>query len=89
MWPKGKTVFPDFFKNSTHDMWKELIVEHHETLPFDGLWIVSVTFRTLPFDGLWIVSLTFTGLQLRVRTRKIIFLFLNRNICCGCSKEPS
>ena len=20
---------------------------------------------------------------------KIIFLFLNQNICCGCSKEPS
>ena len=22
-------------------------------------------------------------------TEKIIFLFLNLNICCGCSKEPS
>ena len=29
------------------------------------------------------------GLQLRVRTRKIIFLFLNQNISCGYSKEPS
>ena len=25
----------------------------------------------------------------RVRTKQIIFLFLNQNICCGCSKEPS
>ena len=29
------------------------------------------------------------GLKLRVRNRKIIFLFLNQTICCGCSKEPS
>ena len=28
-------------------------------------------------------------LKLRVRNRKIIFLFLNHNICCGYSKEPS
>ena len=25
----------------------------------------------------------------RVRSKKIIFLFLNQNICCGYSKEPS
>ena len=30
-----------------------------------------------------------TGLKLRVRTRKMIFLFLNRRICFGNSKEPS
>ena len=29
-----------------------------------------------------------TGLQLEVRNRKIIFLFLIQNICCGYSKEP-
>ena len=29
------------------------------------------------------------GLQLRVCNRKIIFLFLNQNIFCGYSKEPS
>ena len=29
------------------------------------------------------------GLQLRVRNEKLIFLFLNQNICCGYSKEPS
>ena len=28
-------------------------------------------------------------LQLRARNRKMIFLFLNQNICCGYSKEPS
>ena len=27
--------------------------------------------------------------SVRVHTRKIIFLFLNQNICFGCSKEPS
>ena len=26
---------------------------------------------------------------LRVLTKKIVFLFLNQNICCGYSKEPS
>ena len=30
-----------------------------------------------------------SGLQLRVRTKKLIFLFLSQNICCGYSKEPS
>ena len=29
------------------------------------------------------------GLQIRVCNRKLFFLFLNQNICCGCSKEPS
>ena len=30
-----------------------------------------------------------TGLQIRVHTGKLFFLFLNQNICCGYSKEPS
>ena len=30
-----------------------------------------------------------SSLELRVRNKNIIFLFLNQNICCGCSKEPS
>ena len=30
-----------------------------------------------------------TGLQIRVCTGKLFFLFLNQNICCGYSKEPS
>ena len=30
-----------------------------------------------------------TGPQIRVRNRKLFFLFLNQNICCGYSKEPS
>ena len=28
-------------------------------------------------------------LQLRVRNKNLFFLFLNQNICCGYSKEPS
>ena len=27
--------------------------------------------------------------QIRMRNRKLFFLFLNQNICCGYSKEPS
>ena len=30
-----------------------------------------------------------TGLQIRALTGKLFYLFLNQNICCGCSKEPS
>ena len=33
--------------------------------------------------------LPITGLKLRVRNKNLIFLFLNQNICCGYSKEPS
>ena len=34
-------------------------------------------------------KLIHSGLQLRVPTKKLIFLFLNQNIYCGNSKEPS
>ena len=30
-----------------------------------------------------------SGLKLRVCIEKLIFLFLNQNICCGYSKERS
>ena len=30
-----------------------------------------------------------TGLQIKVHTEKLFFLFLNQNTCCGYSKEPS
>ncbi|XP_046544792.1 LOW QUALITY PROTEIN: sucrase-isomaltase, intestinal-like [Haliotis rubra] len=39
VWPKGKTVFPDFFKPETNRVWRELIVKHHNEVPFDGMWI--------------------------------------------------
>ena len=32
---------------------------------------------------------TYTGLELRVHNKNVTFLFLNQNICCGYSKEPS
>ncbi|KAL8616022.1 hypothetical protein ACOMHN_014984 [Nucella lapillus] len=39
VWPKGKVVFPDFFKSGARRVWKELIVQHRQTLAFDGIWI--------------------------------------------------
>jgi alpha-glucosidase (family GH31 glycosyl hydrolase) len=39
VWPKGKAVFPDFLNLKTHDYWKSLIVNHHQNISFDGLWI--------------------------------------------------
>ena len=40
-------------------------------------------------SGRGLESLIDTGLKLRVRNKNLIFLFLNQNICCGYSKEPS
>ncbi|XP_064607330.1 maltase-glucoamylase-like [Liolophura sinensis] len=39
VWPKGKTVFPDFLNPKARDVWKQLIAEQHKILEFDGLWI--------------------------------------------------
>ncbi|KAL8616023.1 hypothetical protein ACOMHN_014985 [Nucella lapillus] len=39
VWPKGKVVFPDFFKKGTRRVWRELIVQHRHNLTFDGIWI--------------------------------------------------
>ena len=38
---------------------------------------------------IWCIYWWVSGLLLRVRNRKIIFLFLNQNICCGYLKEQS
>ena len=38
--------------------------------------------------NLWDVT-WYTGSQIKVRNWKLFFLFLNQNICCGYSKEPS
>ncbi|KAK3096704.1 hypothetical protein FSP39_002561 [Pinctada imbricata] len=39
IWPNGKSVFPDFFKNKTKIVWKELIKKHVKRINFDALWI--------------------------------------------------
>ncbi|KAG1696093.1 Maltase-glucoamylase, intestinal [Nymphon striatum] len=39
VWPKGKTAFPDYFKNETKTWWIDTIVDFHNILQFDGLWI--------------------------------------------------
>lgn len=39
VWPEGKVIFPDFFKNATERVWEELIRSHHSNISFDGLWI--------------------------------------------------
>ena len=35
------------------------------------------------------VSTPYPGLQIRLHPGNLFFLFLNQNICCGYSKEPS
>ncbi|ESP05175.1 hypothetical protein LOTGIDRAFT_227855 [Lottia gigantea] len=39
VWPKGKTVFPDFLNPNSSSYWSELIVDHFNEIPYDGLWI--------------------------------------------------
>uniref|UniRef100_A0A1I8G6W8 P-type domain-containing protein n=1 Tax=Macrostomum lignano TaxID=282301 RepID=A0A1I8G6W8_9PLAT len=40
VWPSGKVVFIDFFKNSAVEYWSQLLTEHHSTgVPFDGIWL--------------------------------------------------
>ena len=41
VWPNGETMFPDFMKASTQQWWIDQIVDYHDEIPFDGLWIVS------------------------------------------------
>ena len=36
-----------------------------------------------------LLCITWSGLQIRVNNWKLIFLFINQNICCGYLKEPS
>lgn len=37
VWPEGKTVFPDFFRESAKNWWINEIKEYyHNTLKFDG-----------------------------------------------------
>ena len=45
VWP-GKTAFPDFTNPVAVDYWYDSISNFHETLSFDGLWIVSCHYVT-------------------------------------------
>ena len=58
------------------------------------IWILTVSKGYLSTDNKVAASMErvhnpLSGLTLRLRTQKLIFLFLNQNICCGYSKEPS
>lgn len=45
VWNKQTTVFPDFTNIHTSVYWTGLIHKLHDELPFDGLWIVSCSFK--------------------------------------------
>ena len=52
--------------------------------------LVFINSRNFVPSWVWNSFITLgPGLQLRVPNRKIIFLFLNQNVGCGYSKEPS
>ena len=70
---------------------------HETTIPMlmifhDDLTKLSGYIYMTAFTGIKSVEITCTYrplINLRMRTKELIFLFLNQNICCGCSKEPS
>lgn len=40
VWPEGKVLFPDFFKNATIDWWSnEIAIYYNNMFKFSGLWI--------------------------------------------------
>ena len=39
VWPDGDVYFPDYFKSSTKQWWKDEIIKFHDKVAFDGLWI--------------------------------------------------
>ena len=51
------------------------------------LWILLWTVKVLLHYPKCV--LTYAGPQIRVHNRKLFFLFLKQNICCGYPKEPS
>ena len=58
VWPEGKTVFPDFFKNRTQEWWIKQIRDHYEnTLKFDGyLQILTFCAQQLSFTTFYLNS---------------------------------
>ena len=54
-----------------------------------GIWLAQCCYLCGELVGKGKVSLSPIGLKLRVCIEKLIFLFLNQNICCGYSKELS
>ena len=81
VWPVGKVVFPDFFKDSVHELWKRLIVKHHKTLPFDALWIVCNPMIEYFFP---VCSLKFCAIQIKIR-QKVSARIME---CCIAIENP-
>ena len=52
-------------------------------------YILCLLSRAKAFIHLWSLNDPNAGLQLRLHIQKLFFLFLNQNVCCGYSKEPS
>ena len=40
-WPEGDNVFVDYTKPSAQQWWIDECVLFHDTIEFDGLWVVS------------------------------------------------
>lgn len=42
VWP-GLTAYPDFSSDLTHEWWYDNLKRYHDKVPFDGVWIVSMS----------------------------------------------
>lgn len=42
VWP-GLTAYPDFSNDLTHEWWYDNLKRYHDKVPFDGVWIVSMS----------------------------------------------
>ena len=69
-------------------MGKCAVEEFNKLIPFQS--VVEASVQIVESDGIMHNMLkTYPGLQIRVCNWKLLFLFLNQNICCGYSKELS
>ena len=42
-WPDDNVYFPDYWSPSAQAWWYQECLDHHKTIAYDGLWLVSVT----------------------------------------------
>ena len=81
-------------KLQSWNLGSSLCLHHGPELMWEAMGKALLTYLSKPGPQL-LVKIMFTGQTceltrtLGVRNENLIFLFLNQNICCGYSKEPS
>ena len=80
-------------KQNLQDWWRSIQkwrhLSAHNISPIISLWRVFHTLKSSYLCRPWSDLAKLQDFSLECVTEKIAFLFLNKNICCGYSKEPS